>query len=201
MGQSRLWAGRPSGPKAGQGPFPGLWPLCAAHPTPAHQGLFAQQAWGGADNSGCSLRRWATGRISPGTWHLAWEPAPPTRSLGKARPTLGEGAGTLHVPLCDGVYGHFLGRYWVPGPAHSAAPHAHPRKTRTPSVGETLTAGEGCGGGGHGHLSLRAGSQAFEPGLGSGLGGGCAGLAGRPPGADDVLMQAALAALTLGPQA
>lgn len=33
------------------------------------------------------------------TWHLAWEPAPPTCSLGKGWPRLG-GGGQDHVYVC-----------------------------------------------------------------------------------------------------
>lgn len=133
------------GQRQGRGRSQDFGPCVLPTRHPPTRGCLLSKLRGGADNRGCSLRRWATSRISPGTWHLAWEPAPPTRSLGKARPALGEGAGTLHVPLCDGVCGHFLGRYWVPGPARSAAPHAHPSEARTPRVGETLTARGGCG--------------------------------------------------------
>lgn len=125
------------------------------------------------------------------TWHLAWEPAPPTRSLGKARPALGEGAETLRVLLCDGVcVWPFPGRTGCPAlPAQQPPSPAPGRLGRvywpivqawTLRVRETLTAGRGCVGG-----NL----------------GGCTGPAGRPPGADDVLVQAALAALALRPQA
>lgn len=188
MGQSRLWAGRRSGPAAGQGLFPGLWPLYAAHPAPAHQGLFAQRARGGGGEPVTEGARAGQPYI---TWHLAWEPAPPTRSLGKARHALGEGAETLRVLLCDGVcVWPFPGRTGClalsarqppsPAPGRLGRVYWPIVQAWTLRVRETLTAGRGCVGG-----NL----------------GGCTGPAGRPPGADDVLVQAALAALALRPQA
>lgn len=179
MGQSRLRgspeggrsgpeAGQPAaGPAAGQGPFPGLWPLCAAHPTPLPQRAVCSVGTGGADNSGCSLRRWATSRISPVTWHLAWEPAPPTCSLGKAQPRPGGGG---QDPVCVG------GGWGVPLPRQilGAWPALPPAALPSPwqagmdisrFAGQDIkaqwdpTARGGCGG----HFSLSPGNQGSGP--------------------------------------
>lgn len=158
MEQARSW--RPSWcPARGEGPrrcprgggVPRTLPPPAAHPPPA----------GAVCSAGMGGDSWCPGRHGwlYITCHLAWEPAPPTCSLGKARPAQGVQTGSLAnssktgpdpAPLCR--WGHREGHSWslVPNPQAQG----------------------------------REGQEWAHP-----------------PGADDILMQAALTALALGPEA
>lgn len=151
MGQSRLWVewGSGSGLGAAQ-PSDGaravprtLAPACCP-PNPPQGQAVCSAGMGGTVTAGT---RGDTGLHQPYiTCHLAWEPAPPTRSLGKARPALGEGAGPWCNCVCSHVCmrvrerekaqkrencGHFLGRCWPP---EQRPPHSEAGTPRTSAI-------------------------------------------------------------------
>lgn len=160
MGQSRLRARRRSAPTVGQGLFPGLWPLCAAHPAPPPGAVCsAGPGWGGeTGNSGCSHGRWAAVyHLAPGTWR--GNPPRPPIPWGKPGPPWGRGPRPcvcFCVMACACAW-PFLGQILGARPSPLSSPPAPPQGGQDGCtgllcrlghwVGETLTAGGGCVGG------------------------------------------------------
>lgn len=152
---------------------------------------------GGSRNSGYPRRRWAP----PAVYHLSpgvgTSPAHPFPGESLARPGGGGQGHGVHVRACVCTCvcvcvcqsrrencGHFLGRCWPRvSPAHRAAPSPQ-------QAGRSTGRSAGPGTQRVSHVGQRAPPGPWGQGSGP-----------RVPGADDVLVQAALTALALGPEA